>query len=878
MGKSFLNFLTSSSSPLLQRNSCSGVSDGAKASSKLRYVLLILVLIPAVHVLFATELAPTSRSFSTNTKAGTNDENVIRNHDSLSVLPRSRWLRQKQSSSISDDLDEPAASLESNNAPETYALHAVHSIRDANDSVVATDCNSELCQSMRSLEEEAVETSLPFPYYVSLIFVIILVLLSALFSGLTLGLMGLDKTGLEIVMDGDDPISAKQAQVIYPVRSNGNLLLCTLLLGNVAVNALLSILMAEVAGGLAGFLVSTALLVVFGEILPQAICSRYALAIGSRTVWLVKIIIALLLPLAYPLAWCLNKALGRELGTIYTKAEMRKLVEIHAERGGFNKDMTKTMTGALVYQDVKVSEVMTTLSKTYMLSVDEKLNYPTIVRIFKTGYSRIPIYEANNKNNVIGLLFVKDLIFVDPEDETPIRNFVQMFGRGLHVVWPDDTLGDVLKELKSGRSHMALVRDVNNDDADQDPFYEVKGIITLEDIIEVIIGAEIVDETDAFMDHGQMTKVSRRDFDFDKLRLLDTKIVDKIMTKQEQMAVTSYLRMNYGSVMKLLTDRQLTKMVAETRVTELQPMRDEDYPENIGESNELKEEEILYEKGVPNDLCTLILSGKVSVIAGQDEFQSDAGPWSVLAAQALTDSMYNPDFTARVSSEPCRCLRFTRDRFNDAVDASAAERIRKTGTGSPGAASQVSSKTKETQDEPTEESTMDTSFNKEGLNETNTSLDQTLSIVNTNGDCDPLEQRKQQQQNNANVQDRKFRRSMLLAAFKKQTSEFDDCDDHCKVRSEEHVNGDIVETDPCASMSQSHIHSLEEPGEEPDETIMSPLQMQLTNGGSLIPRPKYMKSKTDATKEKKEETHEPSTDAGVEYIDFGQQTQDEEFM
>ena len=81
---------------------------------------------------------------------------------------------------------------------------------------------------------------------------------------------------------------------------------------------------------------------------------------------------------------------------------------------------------------------------------------------------------------MIGLLFVKDLIFVDPEDDTPLRSFIQIFGRGVHLVWPDDSLGDVLAELKKGRSHLALVRDVNNDDETQDPFYEIKGIITLE--------------------------------------------------------------------------------------------------------------------------------------------------------------------------------------------------------------------------------------------------------------------------------------------------------------------------------------------------------------------------------------------------------------
>ena len=150
-------------------------------------------------------------------------------------------------------------------------------------------------------------------------------------------------------------------------------------------------------------------------------------------------------------------------------------------------------------QNIAVKDVMTPIDRTFMLSVDDKLSFETIAKIFKTGFSRIPIYEitkvrlrfywkmrklrltvCSKKDNVIGLLFVKDLIFLDPDDEIPIRSFVQIFGRGVHVVWPDDTLGDVLAELKKGRTHLAVVRDVNNTNDTQDPFYEMKGIITLE--------------------------------------------------------------------------------------------------------------------------------------------------------------------------------------------------------------------------------------------------------------------------------------------------------------------------------------------------------------------------------------------------------------
>lgn len=515
------------------------------------------------------------------------------------------------------------------------------------------------------------------PPWASYVVIVVLTLFSALFSGLTLGLLGLDITGLEIVMNGDDPIAAKQAKKIAPVRANGNLLLCTLILGNVAVNSLLSIIMADIAGGLVGFFVSTAVTVVFGEIIPQAVCSRYALAIGSRVVPIVKILICLLCPAAFPLAWMLNKALGHELGTIYSKAEFVRLLEIHAERGGFNKEMTTAMTGALKYQDLTVSEIMTPWEKVFTLSIDENLSYDTVVAIFKAGYSRIPIYEGKHRSNVIGLLFVKDLIFIDPDDEIPLRNFVRIFGRGVHVVWPDDKLGDVLRELKQGKSHMALVRDVNNADENQDPFYEIKGIITLEDIVEVILGDEILDETDVFTDELHNVKVQRTDFEWDKLRLLDSKIIDKTLNPAEQKAVTAYLRTHYSDTFSSLTDRQLEILVSTTFLTEIADPKEKHKDNQQGKSDkdDKDTEGVLYTKGEHSEICTLILSGKVTVHAGSDLFRSDLGPWSVLGTNALLNADYVPDFSASVSAGPCRLLQFSRSAFVMAVDASTAERI-----------------------------------------------------------------------------------------------------------------------------------------------------------------------------------------------------------
>ncbi len=258
---------------------------------------------------------------------------------------------------------------------------------------------------------------------------------------------------------------------------------------------------------------------------------------------------------------------------------------------------------------------------------------------------------------------------MDPEDDTRVSDVVNIFGRSLNTVWPDDKLGDVLRELKTGRTHMALVRDVNNEDENQDPFYEIKGIITLEDIIEEILGDEIVDETDAFVDGTQTKLVERKDvFEWARLRLLDSKLVDERLSVEETMAITAHLQRNHYSTLELLSDRQAELLVSGSQVITL--------PEVEREIGQPLPRDLLYTKGEETDVCTLLLSGKVTVFVGEEKFRTDLGSWSVLGIGALTNSVYKPDFDAFVSSGPCRCIRITRARFNAAVDASAAEQQR----------------------------------------------------------------------------------------------------------------------------------------------------------------------------------------------------------
>ena len=93
----------------------------------------------------------------------------------------------------------------------------------------------------------------------------------------------------------------RYAKVISPLRKTGNLLLCTLLLGNTLVNTLLSIFLAGLLNSWQGFVVSTFLILVFGEIMPQATCSKHGLLVGAKTIYLTRLFMFLLLPVTYPI-------------------------------------------------------------------------------------------------------------------------------------------------------------------------------------------------------------------------------------------------------------------------------------------------------------------------------------------------------------------------------------------------------------------------------------------------------------------------------------------------------------------------------------------------------------------------------------------------
>jgi hypothetical protein len=314
-----------------------------------------------------------------------------------------------------------------------------------------------------------------------------------------------------------------------------------------------------------------------------------------------------------------------------------------------------------------------------MLSMDDKLNFKTIAQIFKSGFSRVPIY-GEDKDDIQGLLFTKDLIFIDPEDDTPVQQFVQVFGRSCITTHPAQTLGKLLKQLKSGRSHMALVQQMaTRSEADGGLQYsEQVGVCTLEDVIEEILQDEIIDETDVFK---QMNAETLEGVDRDRkgpldrakeqsqantmLRLLDSRIVDDRLSSAECRAVSAHLMLNYSHIFGRKPDgtpytkHEVEMLIYDSHVVEYPPIKEDGTPR------------FLYHKDQINTFCTVVLTGKVEINAGKELFQSFCGPWTVLAAESLDapEGGYAPDFSAQVR-ESVRCIRIAAREFASLADPS----------------------------------------------------------------------------------------------------------------------------------------------------------------------------------------------------------------
>lgn len=304
--------------------------------------------------------------------------------------------------------------------------------------------------------------------------------MSALFSGSTLGLMSLSPFELKRKMKLGD----SRARRIYRVRRRGNLLLVTLLLGNVASISATSIFLESLIPGFLAGVVATILITIFGEIAPQAVFSRFAMTMGASTAWFIEIVMFVMYPVAAPLAYILDLALGEELPTIYSRKELVNILQEHGKHLEIRSDEERIARGALTFGEKQIEEVMTPRSMVKGIEQDQVLDGVTVADLMKSGHSRFPVYD-DSLDHVTGMLYTNQLL--DPANHNqPAKDVADHV---VHFVNEGATLDHALNAFIKTKRHLFMV--VNQ-------FSEFVGIVSIEDVIEEILGVEIVDEFDKY--------------------------------------------------------------------------------------------------------------------------------------------------------------------------------------------------------------------------------------------------------------------------------------------------------------------------------------------------------------------------------------------
>jgi metal transporter CNNM len=204
----------------------------------------------------------------------------------------------------------------------------------------------------------------------------------------------------------------------------------------------------------------------------------------------------LMYPIAYPTALLLDYILGEDHGTVYKKAGLKTLVTLHKSLGShpsdrLNEDEVTIISAVLDLKEKPVGAIMTPIKDVFTMSSDTILDVNTTNEILSAGYSRIPIHAPGEPTNFVGMLLVKVLITYDPEDEKRVGEFPLAT---LPETAEDTSCLDIVNFFQEGKSHMVLVSEYPGENNG------ALGVVTLEDVIEELIGEEIVDESDVFID------------------------------------------------------------------------------------------------------------------------------------------------------------------------------------------------------------------------------------------------------------------------------------------------------------------------------------------------------------------------------------------
>ncbi|GAA5965155.1 hypothetical protein JCM8115_006683 [Rhodotorula mucilaginosa] len=270
---------------------------------------------------------------------------------------------------------------------------------------------------------------------------VVFVLLGGVFSGLSLGLMGLDSMNLQVLAASGPPKDRKDAQRVLSLLSHGrHFVLVCLLLSNVIVNETLPVFLDSLTGGggLIAVLISSASIVIFGEILPQALCSQHGLRIGARCTGFVKALMIVEAPVCWPTAKLLDLLLGSHTTHYYRREELGALVDLHATSGAMSQVESELVGGVLRLQGQRVEECMR--KDVYTVGDMIRVCDVDLKKLLASGQTYIPVlhtsldYEKEVKDaeaSYAGYIKATELVsaLANPNElvrSLPLHSFVQV--------------------------------------------------------------------------------------------------------------------------------------------------------------------------------------------------------------------------------------------------------------------------------------------------------------------------------------------------------------------------------------------------------------------------------------------------------------------
>ena len=337
-----------------------------------------------------------------------------------------------------------------------------------------------------------------------IIILLILLALSAFFSSNETALMSVNKIRLRSLADEGN----KRASMALDILENQTpKLLSAILIGNNIVNISASSLATTLAYSFGGYMVSivtlilTVLILIFGEITPKNYATINAEKITLRYIPIFKFLMTIMTPVIFIInlfsrgVMRLMRVDPDAASKAMTEEELRTIVDVSHEDGVIESDEKEMIYNVFDLGDATAKDIM--VPRVHVTFADVESTYDELIEIFREDkFTRLPVYK-DSQNNIVGIINMKDLLLYDKNEEFVIDRFL----RKPHFTYETKSISDLLVEMKDSTFNIAIVLDEYGDMA---------GLITLEDILEEIVG-EIHDEYDEKEDE-LVQKISDREY------------------------------------------------------------------------------------------------------------------------------------------------------------------------------------------------------------------------------------------------------------------------------------------------------------------------------------------------------------------------------